>query len=113
MRCASLDSRSTRSTNILRPWPSIRRYRVSIRTILQRTTTWPSFTRRLGDKTKAAYEAERFADEKDDPTANTYALEFLRNHTELANESVPWHAHELEPVKTPAASDHVAGAGNR
>jgi len=71
--------------------------------------------RRLGDKTKAAYEAGRFADEKDDPTANTYALEFLRNHTELANESVPWHAHELDTLKadTPAGSSHVAGVGNR
>jgi tetratricopeptide (TPR) repeat protein len=71
--------------------------------------------RRLGNKEKAAYEAERFADEKDDPTANTYALEFLRGHTELANESVPWHAHELDTVKAdaPAGSGHVAGAGNR
>ncbi|HEY5330541.1 MAG TPA: tetratricopeptide repeat protein [Acidobacteriaceae bacterium] len=71
--------------------------------------------RRLGDKTKAAYEAERFADEKNDPTANTYALEYLRNHTEVANESVPWHAHELDTVNadTPAGSGHVAGAGNR
>ncbi|HZL27879.1 MAG TPA: tetratricopeptide repeat protein [Acidobacteriaceae bacterium] len=71
--------------------------------------------RRLGDKAKAVYEAGRFADEKDDPTANTYALEFLRNHTELANESVPWHAHELDTVNadTPAGSGHVAGAGNR
>ncbi len=71
--------------------------------------------RRLGDKTKAAYEAGRFADEKDDPTANTYALEFLREHTELANESVPWHTHELDTVKsdTPAGLSHVAGVGNR
>lgn len=52
--------------------------------------------RRLGMKEKAAREAATFADQKDDPTANTYALEFLRNHTELANESVPWHTHELE-----------------
>jgi len=52
--------------------------------------------RRLGMKDKAAWEAKQFADQKDDPTATTYALEFLRNHTELANESVPWHTHELE-----------------
>ena len=51
--------------------------------------------RRLGMKDKAAWEAKQFADQKDDPTATTYALEFLRNHTELANESVPWHTHEL------------------
>jgi len=58
--------------------------------------------RRLGMKDKAARESAIFADQKDDPTANTYALEFLRGHPELANESVPWHTHELEmePVGT-------------
>ena len=71
--------------------------------------------RRLGNKEKAAVEAARFADQKDDPTAGTYALEFLRNHTELANESVPWHAHELDSVKTDTSADqgHVAGAQTR
>jgi len=71
--------------------------------------------RRLGDKAKAAYEAGRFADEKDDPTANTYALEYLRSHSEVANESVPWHAHELDTLKadSPAGSSHVSGVGNR
>ncbi|HEV2576820.1 MAG TPA: multiheme c-type cytochrome [Acidobacteriaceae bacterium] len=58
--------------------------------------------RRLGMKDKAAREAATFADQKDDPTANTYALEFLRNHTELANESVPWHTHELDIEPLPA-----------
>jgi tetratricopeptide (TPR) repeat protein len=64
--------------------------------------------RRLGNKEKAAEEASRFADEKDDPTAATYALEFLRGHTELANESVPWHAHELDAVRpnlSPSGTD--------
>jgi Flp pilus assembly protein TadD len=49
--------------------------------------------RRLGMKDKAAIEAAKFADQKDDPTANTYALEFLRQHDEIAAESVPWHVH--------------------
>ncbi len=49
--------------------------------------------RRLGMKDKAAREAAAFADQKDDPTANTYALEFLRKHPEVAAESVPWHIH--------------------
>jgi tetratricopeptide (TPR) repeat protein len=49
--------------------------------------------RRLGMKPEAAIESARFADQKDDPTANTYALEFLRNHDEIAAESVPWHVH--------------------
>jgi Tfp pilus assembly protein PilF len=49
--------------------------------------------RRLGMKQKAALEAAAFADQKDDPTANTYALEFLRKHPEVTSESVPWHVH--------------------
>ena len=86
--------------------------------------------RRLGNHEKAAAEASAFADQKDDPTASAYALEYLRDHSELANESVPWHAHELTELKTksaagradpaagktdPAASktDPAAGAGGR
>jgi tetratricopeptide (TPR) repeat protein len=57
--------------------------------------------RRLGQKDKASFEAARFADQKDDPTASVYALEFLRKHPEVANESVVWHAHDLtgDPIK--------------
>jgi len=57
--------------------------------------------RRLGQKDKAAFEAARFADQKDDPTASVYALQFLRKHPEVANESVVWHAHDLtgDPIK--------------
>ncbi len=77
--------------------------------------------RRLGMKEQAARESAYFADQKDDPTASTFALEYLRNHTELANESVPWHAHELEPAAavgaTPKPADvpapSAAGAGGR
>jgi len=49
--------------------------------------------RRLGMTEKASREAAMFADQKDDPTASTYALEFLRRHTDVANETVPWHTH--------------------
>jgi tetratricopeptide (TPR) repeat protein len=49
--------------------------------------------RRLGMTDKASHEAAMFADQKDDPTASTYALEYLRRHTEVANETVPWHVH--------------------
>jgi tetratricopeptide (TPR) repeat protein len=49
--------------------------------------------RRLGMTDKASREAAMFADQKDDPTASTYALEFLRRHTDVANETVPWHTH--------------------
>ena len=67
--------------------------------------------RRLGVRDKAAQEALAFADQKDDPTASAYALEYLRNHTELANESVPWHVNDLTPAKAlPEAG--VAGKTN-
>jgi tetratricopeptide (TPR) repeat protein len=49
--------------------------------------------RRLGMKVQAAREAAAFADQKDDPTASTYALEYLRKHPEITSESVPWHVH--------------------
>jgi tetratricopeptide (TPR) repeat protein len=50
--------------------------------------------RRLGLRDKATLESAKFADQKDDPTANTYALEYLRKHDEVAAESVPWHVHD-------------------
>jgi tetratricopeptide (TPR) repeat protein len=52
--------------------------------------------RRLGIKDKAAVEAAYFADEKDDPTASTFALEYLRKHPGIAQESIPWHVHDLD-----------------
>ena len=52
--------------------------------------------RRLGLKKEASEQAALFADQKDDPTASVYALEYLRKHTEVSNESVVWHAHDLE-----------------
>ncbi len=57
--------------------------------------------RRLKMKDKAAMEAAKFADEKDDPMANTASLEFLRSHPELSGESVPWHLHDTDLVKQP------------
>ncbi|HEV2576942.1 MAG TPA: tetratricopeptide repeat protein [Acidobacteriaceae bacterium] len=57
--------------------------------------------RRLGMKDKAAAEAAYFADEKDDPTAITFALQYLRKNNEVARETNPWHVHEL---MSPAAS---------
>ncbi|HTV08455.1 MAG TPA: tetratricopeptide repeat protein [Candidatus Aquilonibacter sp.] len=68
--------------------------------------------RRMGDRNRASKEAAEFADQKDDPVATTYALEFLRKHPELANESVPWHTHDLQmtpmkPVEAMAPSSGV------
>jgi tetratricopeptide (TPR) repeat protein len=68
--------------------------------------------RRMGMKDKAAVEGAKFADQKDDPTATTYALEFLRKHTELSNESVPWHTHEIDDMgMTPASTAHTGKPG--
>ena len=52
--------------------------------------------RRLGLKDKAREQAAFFADQKDDPTASTFALEYLRQHHEIAQESIPWHVHNLD-----------------
>ncbi len=60
--------------------------------------------RRLGLNDKAAAEAARFTDEKDDPAASIFALAYLRKNPAIANESVAWHAHDLD-----AASDHADG----
>ncbi len=74
--------------------------------------------RRLGMKDKAAIQAATFADQKDDPTASTYALEYLRGHNEIANESVAWHVHELDGPMHPATgapsiSGDMAGGGSQ
>ena len=62
--------------------------------------------RRLGMKDQATREAAFFADQKDDPMASTFALEYLRKHNEIANESVPWHTHDLSggAPSTPSAA---------
>jgi Flp pilus assembly protein TadD len=64
--------------------------------------------RRLGMKEQATREASAFADQKDDPTASTYALEFLRKHPEITSESVPWHTHSDLTAQPVAGSE--AGA---
>jgi tetratricopeptide (TPR) repeat protein len=71
--------------------------------------------RRLGEKAKAAIESGKFADQKDDPTASVYALEFLRSHPEVASESVVWHTHDLtgDKPKEPQKIEYkyIPGAG--
>ena len=71
--------------------------------------------RRLGDKQKAAIESAKFADQKDDPTASVYALEFLRKHPEVASESVVWHTHDLtgDAPRQPTKIEYkyIPGAG--
>ncbi len=64
--------------------------------------------RRLGLKEDATREAAVFADQKDDPTANSYALEFLSKHPEVTSESVPWHIHSNV---TSDGNPHAGGTG--
>jgi len=71
--------------------------------------------RRTGEKAKAAIESAKFADQKDDPTASQYALEFLRHNPDVASESVVWHTHDLtgDKPKEPAKIEYkyIPGAG--
>jgi len=60
--------------------------------------------RRLGMNEDAAREAAKFEDQKDDPAANTYALAYLRRDAAIANETIAWHAHNLD-----ADADHDQG----
>ena len=80
--------------------------------------------RRLGLKDKAKVQAAYFADQKDDPSASTYALEYLRKHREIAQESVPWHVHDLDapdplekkpdiPIVAPTSADAAGLGGGR
>jgi tetratricopeptide (TPR) repeat protein len=49
--------------------------------------------RRMGMPEKAADQQAMFVDKKVDPGAPTYSLNFLRQHPEISNESIPWHMH--------------------
>jgi Flp pilus assembly protein TadD len=60
--------------------------------------------RRLGKNAEATAEAARFTDQKDDPAASVYALAYLRGNPSIANETIAWHAHDLD-----ATFDRVKG----
>lgn len=60
--------------------------------------------RRLGMKAEAARESAAFLDQKDDPAANTVALEYLTQHDEIAAESIPWHVHGDIDLSVPAVT---------
>jgi hypothetical protein len=49
--------------------------------------------RRMGMKKQAAEQQAMFVDKRFDPSSPVFALEFLRQHPEIADESVPWHMH--------------------
>jgi tetratricopeptide (TPR) repeat protein len=68
--------------------------------------------RRLGMKEQAAEQSAYFADQKDDPTAGTYALEYLTQHPEIAQESIVWHTHELKAMPVKVVSSEVQHSGS-
>jgi tetratricopeptide (TPR) repeat protein len=49
--------------------------------------------RRMGRPKEAAREQDMFVDKKVDPGAPTYGLNYLRAHSEISTESIPWHVH--------------------
>lgn len=56
--------------------------------------------RRFGLNDKAAAQASTFKDQEDDPSANIYAISYLRGHRQIGNESSPWHVHLLDAPST-------------
>lgn len=61
--------------------------------------------RRMGHHDAAVAEQTMFIDEKNDPGAPTYALDYIRAHPEISLETVPWHLHtETMPAPDPAAA---------
>jgi hypothetical protein len=63
--------------------------------------------RRMGMKMQAAEQQALFGDKKFDPGVPVYALNFLRQHPEISDESIPWHMHTNLPNQE---ADHPAGA---
>jgi Flp pilus assembly protein TadD len=53
--------------------------------------------RRMGLKDMAAVQQAMFVTKKFDPISPTYSLNFLRQHTEISAESIPWHMHSDNP----------------
>jgi Flp pilus assembly protein TadD len=63
--------------------------------------------RRFGLKDKALEQANYFADQKDDPAATTFALEYLRQHPEVEQEGTLGHVHDLDAHGNQAAVSSV------
>jgi lipoprotein NlpI len=63
--------------------------------------------RRLGLMDLSKREAAAFADQKDDPSAGTYAYEYLQKHAEIANEVTVWHTHELDMPSKPGKHPQI------
>jgi tetratricopeptide (TPR) repeat protein len=67
--------------------------------------------RRMGMKKQAAEQQAMFVDKKFDPASPVYALEFLRQHPEVTEESIPWHMHTGVPQQE--ADNPVPGGAQR
>ncbi len=52
---------------------------------------------KLGERELAKQEAKIFQDLKDDPQVTSLASNFLQANSNIGNESLPFHAHELKP----------------
>lgn len=60
--------------------------------------------RRMGHQQEAEREQAMLIDEKIDPGAPTYALDYIRAHPEISLETVPWHVHSSDAVPAPDAA---------
>jgi len=66
--------------------------------------------RKLGEKQKAEEQAALFKDKQDDPLTVIPALQFLRTHPAVSNESVPFHVHsDVAPLDTAKPTPPPAG----
>ena len=67
--------------------------------------------RRAGNQAAAEAEQTQFIDEKIDPGAPTYALDYIRQHPEISLETIPWHVHASAPAAEANAPAMAAPTG--
>lgn len=71
--------------------------------------------RRAGKMQEAENQQDMFIDEKVDPGAPTYSLNYLRAHPEISVESIPWHLHTdlVKPdMEKPGMMESEGGMGH-
>ncbi len=70
--------------------------------------------RRMGHQAEAEREQTMLIDEKIDPGAPTYALDYIRAHPEISLETVPWHVHTgIAPAPDATAKAAIASYSSR
>jgi tetratricopeptide (TPR) repeat protein len=67
--------------------------------------------RRMGHKPESAEQQALFTTKKFDPGAPTYALNFIRSHPEISEESIPWHVHTNLPHSETIPASLANGRG--